>query len=118
MSDFTVLHNNRCSTSRSALKAAADAGVELEVRQYLKQLLSRDELRHLLAKLEDAPSELVRRDPKFEELGLTDDDVQTAEQVVDVLTEHPELMQRPVIVHGDRAIIGRPKSRVPQFFRE
>lgn len=118
MSDFTVLHNTRCSTSRSALDEAATAGVEPAVRQYLKEPLSREELQDLLGKLEDAPTDLVRRDPKFKELGLTDDDVQTADQVADVLSSHPELMQRPVIVHGDRAIIGRPKSRVPQFFRE
>lgn len=118
MSDFTVLHNNRCSTSRSAMDEAASAGVEPTVRQYLKEPLSRAELQDLLGKLEDAPTDLVRRDPKFKELGLTEADVQTSDQVVDVLTEHPELMQRPVIVHGDRAIIGRPKSRVPEFFRE
>ena len=61
---------------------------------------------------EDPPTDLVRRDAYFAELGLTDADVETREQVVAVLAEHPRLLQRPVLVKGDRAIIGRPKERV------
>ena len=58
---------------------------------------------------------LLSRDAAFTELGLTASDVQTADQVVAVLAEHPRLMQRPVLVRGDRAIIGRPKDRVAEF---
>lgn len=115
MADVTLFHNPRCSTSVAALDAASVAGVELDVVQYIKTPLDADALRSLLAKLEDAPTDLVRRDPNFARLGLTDADVATAEQVVAVLVDHPELMQRPVLVRGDRAIIGRPKSRVPEF---
>ncbi len=115
MADITLLHNTRCSTSRAALAAAE--GQDVEVVQYLKQPLNRTELLDLLAKLEDAPSDLVRRDPLFRELGLTDAAVSTAEQVASVLAEHPQLMQRPVLVRGQRAIIGRPKDRVPAFLR-
>ncbi len=57
----------------------------------------------------------MRRDAKFKSYGLTDADVATAEQVADVLAEHPELLQRPVLVQGRRAIIGRPKDRVDPF---
>ena len=60
-------------------------------------------------------TDLVRRDPYFKAQDLTDADVQTQDQVVAVLTEHPRLMQRPVIVRGERAIIGRPKDRVEEF---
>ena len=72
-------------------------------------------LRELIGKLEDEPTDLVRRDSFFKEQGLTDADVATVDQVVAVLVEHPRLMQRPVIVKGDRAIIGRPKERVAAF---
>ena len=118
MSDVTVLHNPKCSTSRAAIESIEGAGVSAEVHQYLKQPLDEAELRELIGKLEDEPSDLVRRDKLFTELGLTDADVQTPEQVADVLAEHPRLMQRPVLVRGDRAIIGRPKDRVPQFLRD
>ena len=103
MTDVTIFHNPRCSTSRAALAAADEGGVDVEVIEYLKRPLSEAELRDLIGKLEDAPTDLVRRDAAF------------ADQVVAVLLEHPKLLQRPVLVRGDRAIIGRPKDRVPTF---
>ena len=117
MADLTVLHNTRCSTSRFALAAAADAGVEAEVVEYLKEPLDREQLLALLAKLEDPPADLVRKDALFAELGLSEADLTTSEQVADLLVAHPRLMQRPVLVRGDRAIIGRPKDRVAQFLQ-
>ena len=115
MADLTVLHNPRCSTSRHSLDAVAQAGVEAEVVQYLKTPLDRDQLLELLGKLEDPPADLVRKDSFFDQLGLDADDYTTPEQVADLLVEHPRLMQRPVLVRGDRAIIGRPKSRAEDF---
>lgn len=117
MADVTVYHNPRCSTSKAALEAAEAAGVDVDVVQYLKTPLNNAELRGLLAALEDAPTDLVRRDPNFARLGLTEEAVATPDQVVAVLTEHPELMQRPVVVRGEKAIIGRPKGRVPAFLK-
>lgn len=115
MTDVTILHNPRCSTSRAALAAADEAGTDVEILDYLKTPLDEAALRDLLAKLEDEPTDLVRRDAAFAAAGLSDADVQTADQVVAVLVEHPRLMQRPVLIRGDRAIIGRPKDRVPGF---
>lgn len=112
---MTILHNPRCSTSRAALAAADDQ--EVEVVRYLEKPLSRDELLALLGKLEDDPTDLVRRDRLFTELGLTDAQVRSAQQVAQVLADHPQLMQRPVLIRGDRAIIGRPKERVAAFLR-
>jgi arsenate reductase len=62
-----------------------------------------------------APGELVRKDKRFTELGLNGADYQTAEQAVALLLEHPELMQRPIVVAGDRAIIARPSERVVEL---
>ncbi|WP_338749730.1 arsenate reductase (glutaredoxin) [Janibacter alittae] len=115
MSDLTVLHNPKCSTSRSALETLDASGAQAEVVQYLKEPLDEAALRELIGKLEDEPSDLVRRDSFFKDQGLTDADVATVDQVVAVLVEHPRLMQRPVIVKDDRAIIGRPKERVAPF---
>ncbi|MBW8729857.1 MAG: arsenate reductase (glutaredoxin) [Terrabacter sp.] len=118
MSDVTILHNNRCSTSRAAIERLDDAHVEAEVVDYLRHPLDAAALGELLDKLEDPPTDLVRRDAHFAELGLTDADVETREQVVAVLAEHPRLLQRPVLVEGDRAIIGRPKERVAAFLAD
>lgn len=117
MSDVTVLHNPKCSTSRAAVETIEGAGVAAEVHQYLKAPLDEAALRELIGKLEDEPTDLVRRDSFFADQDLTDADVATVEQVVAVLVEHPRLMQRPVVIKGDRAIIGRPKDRVAPFVR-
>jgi arsenate reductase len=111
----TILDNHRCSTSRAAMDRLDEAGVEAEVVDYLRHPLDAAALRDLLDRLEDAPTDLVRRDAHFAELGLTDADVETRAQVVAVLVDHPRLLQRPVLVKGDRAIIGRPKERVAAF---
>lgn len=117
MADVTIWHNPNCSTSRFAVEAAQEAGVEVDLRKYLlvAQRPSREEIVVLLDQLEDPPTDLVRRDAKFKGYGLTDADVRTAEQVADVLAEHPELLQRPVLVKAGRAVIGRPKDRVVPF---
>lgn len=117
MDDVTIWHNPNCSTSRHAVTVAEEAGVDVELRKYMlkSQRPERKEIVALLDALEDPATDLVRRDAKFRGYGLTDDDVATAEQVADVLAEHPELLQRPVLVRGDRAIIGRPKDRVGPF---
>ena len=115
MADVTLLHNPKCSTSRHALEVIEASGVDSEVVQYLKTPLDEPALRQLIGRLEDPVTDLVRRDANFTKLGLSDGDVATAEQVLDVLTDHPELLQRPVLVRDGRAIIGRPKDRVPAF---
>jgi len=113
MSDLTVFHNPACSTSRHAVDEVA--GLEVDVVQYLKEPLDRAELLELLEKLEDPPAELVRKDQFFKALELDPDDYTTPQAVAGLLVEHPRLMQRPVLVRGDRAIIGRPKTRVAAF---
>jgi len=118
MADVTILHNTACSTSRHAVDEAAAVGTDIDVLQYLKQPLGREELVELIAKLEDPPADLVRKDPFFTKLGLDAADYVTPEQVADLLVEHPRLMQRPVLVRGDRAIIGRPKDRAEAFLRD
>ena len=115
MSDVTILHHRNCSTSRHAVDTADAAGVAADVVEYLKTPLDAAALGDLLDKLEDPATDLVRRDAFFTQSGLTEAEVQTREQVIAVLVQHPRLLQRPVIVKGDRAIIGRPKDRVATF---
>lgn len=117
MADVTIFHNPNCTTSKYAVGVAAELGVDAVQRRYLSkaQRLSREEVVDLLAMLEDPATDLVRRDATFSRLGLTDADVATADQVTQVLVDHPELLQRPVLVKDGRAIIGRPKDRVEAF---
>ncbi|UYM06406.1 ArsC/Spx/MgsR family protein [Solicola gregarius] len=113
MADLTLFHNPRCSTSRHAYDQVA--GGDADVVEYLKMPLDRGQLLALIAKLEDPPADLVRKDAFFKQQGLDADRYTTPEAVADLLVEHPRLMQRPVLVRGDRAIIGRPKERVADF---
>lgn len=84
----------------------------------MKAPLGRTELAALVDMLEGDVEDLVRKDNSFNALGLVASDyVGNRSAVVDVLTEHGELMQRPVLVRGQRAIIGRPKDRVLDFVR-
>jgi arsenate reductase len=118
MADVTLFHNPNCSTSRHALDEVQAAGVDAEVVQYLKAPLSAAQVVDLLAKLEDPPADLVRKDAFFKDQGLDAADYTEPDAVAALLEQHPRLMQRPVLVKGDRAIIGRPKDRVAAFLAE
>jgi arsenate reductase len=111
----TIYHNPKCSTSNHAVGVADELGVGAEIVLYLKHPPTADELRAIIDKLEDPVTDLVRRDAAFARLELTEADVVTADQVVDVLVAHPELLQRPVLVTDDTAIVGRPKDRVREL---
>ncbi len=112
MADITIYHNPNCSTSVHAVKAAADLGVAADVVLYLKTPPDAATLKKIIAKLEDPVTDLVRRDANFAKLGLTDADVATADQVIEMLGKHNALLQRPLIVTPKKALIGRPKDRV------
>ena len=116
MADVTIYHNPGCSTSKSVLAMAGDAGVDVDVVQYLKTPPSRERLEWLVDHLDGPVADLVRKDPYFKELGLDPADYTSKEAVVDLLVEHPRLMQRPLLVKGDRVVIGRPKERAAELF--
>ena len=107
-----MYHNPSCSKSRGALEILADKGVEHDVVEYLKAPPDRATLERILDAVAHAPAELVRKDGRFDELGLNASDYTTREAVVELLLEHPELMQRPVIFRGERAVIARPSEKV------
>lgn len=114
--DVTLYHNPRCTKSRQALAAVEAAGAtdDVDVVRYLDTPPSKTELAAIVAKLEDPVSKLVRRE-KWDELGVSAADVATPDGVVAVLTAHPQLMERPLIVTAERAFIGRPTERVDEF---
>ena len=94
------------------MRIAQELGVDFEEVNYIKEPLDAETLRAIIAKLEDPSTNLVRRDSMFKKLALTDGDVQTDDQIIDVLVRHKQLLQRPLVVTKERAIIGRPKDRV------
>ena len=97
------------------MRIAEELGVDVDIVNYIKTPPDADTLRSIIAKLEDEPTALVRRDSMWKKLGLTDDDAATEDQIVELLVEHKQLLQRPLVVTADTAIIGRPKERVTEL---
>jgi len=97
------------------VRIAEELGVDADIVRYQKTPPDRATLEAIVAKLADPVTDLVRRDSLFAKLGLTDADVATPEQVVEVLLAHKMLLQRPIVVTDDTAIIGRPKERVREL---
>lgn len=117
---ITIYHNPRCSKSRAACTLvettyqSADESIELV--EYLKQPPTVDELAELHRMLDCPAKEMVRADEaQYRELGLDRPDVTDAE-VYRAIAEHPILLQRPIIVHDGRAVIGRPPENVAALF--
>jgi arsenate reductase len=116
MEPVTVYHNPVCSKSRGALDILRERAVACDVVEYLKQPLDRATLARILSLLPDPPAALVRKDKRFAELGLDAADYTTEAAVIELLLAHPELMERPVIIRGQRAVIARPSEKVLELF--
>jgi arsenate reductase len=89
-----------------------DRGVEFDTIEYLKTPPTRTALERIVAMLEVPVAELVRKDKRFEELKLKPADYDSKEAVIGLLLEHPELMQRPIVIRAGRAIIARPAEKL------
>lgn len=115
MSDITLFHNPRCSKSRAVLALLEQHDIKPEIVYYLENPPSADELQALLSKLDLKLDDIIRRnEPEFEELGLGDTTLSDAIRL-DLVCKHPRLIQRPIVIKGDRAIIGRPPETVLQL---
>ena len=116
MADLTIFHNPKCSSSRRALEALEASGAEFDTVLYLKDPPSREDLQRITGHIEGPVAELVRHDKRFGDLGLDPSAYEDAEAVVDVLVEHPELLQRPLLETADRAAVARPPEEVVATF--
>ena len=114
MADITIYHNGECSKCRGALEMIQEMGIPHDVRWYLTDPLSKNELITLLGKLAILPSELVRRGEalyteRYQNKVITED------EWLDILADNPILIQRPVVAKGNNAIIARPPQKVLAF---
>jgi len=112
MSEFTIYHNPRCSKSRQTLQLLQEHGIEPEIVLYLEHPLNKKQLRELLRKLGIEARALLRRgEDEYRQNGL-DDAALGEDALLDALAAHPKLMERPVVVRGERAVLGRPPENV------
>ncbi len=109
--EITLLHNPRCSKSRAARDLLAERGVRFRERHYLEEPLTRAELDALAKRLGQPARAWVRRgESVWAECGLSDEPRDA--DILDAIAAHPILMERPIAIRGERAVVGRPPQRV------
>ena len=107
MSDVTVWYNPRCSKCRGAEELLAEHGVRPELVRYLDEPPSREEIERVLSLLgTDDPRAMMRTgEPVYAELGLAE---ASRDELIEAMTKHPILIERPIVVRGDSAVVARP----------
>jgi arsenate reductase len=111
MKTIEIWHNPRCSKSRQALELLKKKGIEPKIVLYLDAPPSAARLKEILGLLDMAPRELMRKqEPPYRELDL-DSPARSERELVAAMTEHPILIERPVVIAGKRAVVARPPER-------
>ncbi|NLB57571.1 MAG: arsenate reductase (glutaredoxin) [Gammaproteobacteria bacterium] len=111
MTGYVLYHNPRCSKSRGALELLQERGIEPQVVRYLDTPPDAATLRTLVRKLGIRPRELLRTgEEEYRSLGLADESVGD-DAIIEAMAAHPRLIERPILVRGERAVIGRPPER-------
>lgn len=118
MSEVRIYHNPRCSKSREALGLLEKQGIEPEVIKYLDNPLTPIELENLQQLLEVPVRKMMRtKEAEYQQLGL--DDISLPDStLINAIAKHPRLLERPIIVRNDRAVIGRPPELVAELFNQ
>lgn len=113
MADTIVIYQKpTCSTCRSVYKALQESGVDFDAVNYYVDPIPKDKLRELIAKMGISPRELLRtKEPIYRELGLASRQL-SDDEIVEVMADHPDLIQRPIVEKGERAILARPAERL------
>jgi arsenate reductase len=108
----TIYHNPRCSKSRAALELLREHGVEPQIVEYLRTPPDAAAIKQLLRKLGMKPRELLRKsEPPFRELNLADANKSDAD-LINAMAAHPVLIERPIVIVDDKAVVGRPPELV------
>lgn len=111
---LTIYHNNRCGKSRNALSILQEKNIPFKVVEYLKDVPTIEEIKTILKKLKLKPHDIIRTKEaiylgKFKGKTLTDD------EWLQVLHEHPILIERPVVINGNKAVVARPPEKVNEI---
>ncbi len=106
--EYTIYYYNKCSTCQKTKAIIDKSSIEVEYHSYFDDRLSETDLEELLKKLKLKPSEFIRKKDLYKELNLEEID---EAGLIKAMSEHPGLIQRPVLVKGDRAVVCRPPER-------
>jgi len=112
-----IWHNSRCSKSREAKSILDDAGVEFEVFEYLKDDFTKDDIKNIMQKLSiiDVKDMLRKKESEYKEYDIEN---KTLDEVLDILIKVPKLIERPIIIKGDSAVIARPMENLHELLKK
>ena len=106
-----IYHNPRCSKSRQGLAILQEAKVDFEIIEYLKTPLSEKELKAILSKLKIDAIDLVRKNEAIWKENYKGKELSN-EQIIKAMVENPKLIERPIVIHKNKAVIGRPPEKI------
>ncbi len=112
MQEYTIYHNPRCSKSRQTLQLLKDNGIEPKVVEYLNSPPSVKELKAILKALNCSAQDILRtKEDEYKQSGLNNDKL-TVNQQLELMVQFPKVIERPIVVKNDKAVIGRPPENV------
>jgi arsenate reductase (glutaredoxin) len=112
---ITIYQKPTCTTCRQVHAALRDAGVDFDAVDYYTDPISKAKLKELLRKMQMPARELLRtKEPQYRELGLGDREL-SDDQAIDLMVQYPDLMQRPIVEQGARAMLARPAAKISEF---
>ena len=116
MSTYTIWHNPRCSKSRQTMGILEENGIEADVVKYLDETQSVEAIKEVLNKLNISARELMRtKEDEYKSLGLKDE--MDEDKLIEAMADHPKLIERPIVIKGDKAVLGRPPEKVLELFQ-
>lgn len=109
-----IYHNPRCSKSRQGLEILENSGKEFETVKYLDTIPSTEELKEVISLLNISPIDLVRKNEKIWKEEYKGKELSDAE-IIKAMVENPKLIERPIVINGDKAVIGRPPENIKEI---
>ena len=116
MSKFIIYHNPRCSKSREALEIIRQNNLDHQIKLYLEDPLTSKELESILLKLQMQPRELLRKGENDYKLNNLSDLKHSDEDIINFMIKFPKLIERPIIIKKEKAVLGRPPEHVNHLF--
>jgi arsenate reductase len=113
-----IYHNPRCSKSRQTLSLIKEHGIEPDIIEYLIHPPNKVQLKNILDQLGMKPRDLIRKkEPEYKQYHL-DDPALSDEQLIDGIIQHPKLIERPIVISGNKAALGRPPEKVLEIISD
>jgi arsenate reductase len=116
MSKFIIYHNPRCSKSREALEIIRQNNLDHQIKLYLEDPLTFEELESILLKLQMQPRELLRKGENDYKLNNLSDLKHSDQDIINFMIKFPKLIERPIIIKEEKAVLGRPPENINHLF--